>query len=62
MTFSGSATLNYSDVFYSFFTKNDYTCHDRAESHFLTYLYSGEMLLVGPTGITCSARGEKRFG
>lgn len=41
-----TATLNYSNVFYSFFTNNDSICHDKAVSHFLVYIYSGEMLLV----------------
>lgn len=46
MLLTESATLNYSDVFYSFFTKNDSICHDKAVSHYLVYIYSGEMLLV----------------
>ncbi len=46
MILTESATLNYSDVFYSFFTKNDSICHDKAVSHYLVYIYSGEMLLV----------------
>lgn len=45
-TLRESATLNYSDVFYSFFTKNDSICHDKAVSHYLVYIYSGEMLLT----------------
>lgn len=46
MILTESATLNYSDVFYSFFTNNDSICHDKAVSHYLVYVYSGEMLLV----------------
>lgn len=46
MLLTESATLNYSDVFYSFFTKNDSICHDKAVSHYLVYIYSGEMLLI----------------
>lgn len=46
MLLTESATLNYSDVFYSFFTHNDSICHDKAVSHYLVYIYSGEMLLV----------------
>lgn len=45
MAFAESTTLNYSDVFYSFFTKNDSICHDKAKFHYLVYVYSGEMLL-----------------
>lgn len=45
MAITESCTLNYSDVFYSFFTANDSICHDKAVSHFLVYVYSGEMLL-----------------
>lgn len=45
MSFAESATLNYSDVFYSFFTKNDSICHNKAKYHYLVYVYSGEMLL-----------------
>lgn len=56
MVFSESATLNYSDVFYSFFTKNDSICHDKAKFHYLVYLYSGEMLL-GEKGKEMSVRG-----
>lgn len=37
MTFVESATLNYSDVFYSFFTKNDSICHNKANSGFQTH-------------------------
>lgn len=46
MLLTESATLNYSDVFYSFFTGDDCICHDKAVSHYLVYIYSGEMLLV----------------
>lgn len=46
MILTESATLNYSDVFYSFFTNNDSICHDKAKYHYLVYVYSGEMLLV----------------
>ncbi|MCD7972865.1 MAG: AraC family transcriptional regulator [Candidatus Azobacteroides sp.] len=46
MILTESATLNYSDVFYSFFTNNDSICHDKAKFHYLVYVYSGEMLLV----------------
>ena len=45
MAFSESCTLNYSDVFYSFFSKEDYVCIDKAVSHYFVYVYSGEMLL-----------------
>lgn len=45
MAFSESCTLNYSDVFYSFFAKEDYVCLDKAVSHYFVYIYSGEMLL-----------------
>lgn len=45
MTLTESATLNYSDVFYSFFTNNDSICHDKAKFHYLVYVYSGEMLI-----------------
>lgn len=45
MILTESATLNYSDVFYSFFTNNDSICHDKAKFHYLVYVYSGEMLL-----------------
>lgn len=45
-TLTESATLNYSDVFYSFFTKNDSICHDKAVAHHLIYVYSGEMLFT----------------
>jgi len=56
MLLTESATLNYSDVFYSFFTKNDSICHDKAVSHYLVYIYSGEMLLV-ENGKEISIRG-----
>jgi len=56
MSLTESTTLNYSDVFYSFFTKNDSICHDKAVSHYLVYLYSGEMLLV-ENGKEISVRG-----
>jgi len=46
MAITETTVLNYSDVFYSFFANNDYICHDKAVSHFLVYVYSGEMLLV----------------
>lgn len=46
MVLTESATLNYSDVFYSFFTKNDSICHDKAKFHYLVYVYLGEMLIV----------------
>lgn len=46
MILTESATLNYSDVFYSLFTNNDSICHDKAKHHYLVYVYSGEMLLV----------------
>jgi len=45
MTISETKTLNYSDVFYSYFANNDSICHDKAVSHFLVYIYSGEMFL-----------------
>lgn len=45
MAITETTTLNYSNVFYSFFTNNDSICHDKAFSHFLVYVYSGEMLL-----------------
>lgn len=45
MTLTKSATLNYSDIFYSFFTNNDSICHDKAKYHYLVYVYSGEMIL-----------------
>lgn len=45
-TLTESVTLNYSDVFYSFFTKNDSICHDKAVAHYLVYIYSGEMLFT----------------
>jgi len=35
--------LNYSDVFYSFFSEEDTICHNRVEIHFLMYVCSGEM-------------------
>lgn len=56
MQLTESATLNYSDVFYSFFTNNDSICHDKAVSHYLVYIYSGEMLLV-ENGKEISVRG-----
>lgn len=46
MILTDSATLNYSDVFYSFFANQDSICHDKAKFHYLVYVYSGEMLLV----------------
>jgi AraC-like DNA-binding protein len=61
MTFSASSTLNYSDVFYSFFTRDDYVCHDRAEAHFLTHLYSGEMLIVERGNEIAVRKGECAF-
>lgn len=45
MILTESATMNYSDVFYSFFTSNVSICHDKAKCHYLVYVYSGEMLL-----------------
>jgi len=45
MILTESATLNYSDVFYSFFTNNDSICHDKAKFHYLVYVYSGEMVV-----------------
>lgn len=56
MPLTESATLNYSDVFYSFFTKNDSICHDKAKYHYLVYIYSGEMLL-GENNKEISVRG-----
>lgn len=56
MTLPESATLNYSDVFYSFFTNNDSICHDKAKYHYLVYVYSGEMLLE-ENGKEISVRG-----
>lgn len=56
MLLTESATLNYSDVFYSFFTNQDSVCHDKAVSHYLVYLYSGEMLIV-ENGKEISIRG-----
>lgn len=56
MALTESATLNYSDVFYSFFTKNDSICHDKAKFHYLVYVYSGEMLLE-ENGKEISVRG-----
>ncbi|MCD7901656.1 MAG: AraC family transcriptional regulator [Bacteroides sp.] len=56
MLLTESATLNYSDVFYSFFTNKDSICHDKAVSHYLVYIYSGEMLLV-ENGNEISIRG-----
>jgi len=35
--------LNYSDIFYSFFSEEDVICHDKADIHFLMYVCSGEM-------------------
>jgi len=45
MAITDTVTLNYSDVFYSFFTNDDSICHDKAVSHYLVYVYSGEMFL-----------------
>lgn len=56
MLLTESATLNYSDVFYSFFADKDSICHDKAVSHYLVYIYSGEMLLV-ENGKEISIRG-----
>lgn len=56
MALTESTTLNYSDVFYSFFTRNDSICHDKAKFHYLVYVYSGEMLL-GENDKEISVRG-----
>jgi len=37
-------TLNYSDIFYSFFSEEDAVCHDKADIHFLMYVCSGEVI------------------
>lgn len=61
MLLTESATLNYSDVFYSFFTGNDSICHDKAVSHYLVYVYSGEMLLFENGKETSIRAGECVF-
>jgi len=45
MSLAKSATLNYLNVFYSFFINNDSICHDKVINHYLVYVYSGEMIL-----------------
>jgi len=45
MTKSQTAIINYSNVFFNFYANDETHCVEKATSHLLMYIYSGEMLI-----------------